>query len=251
MIRTLLAEDEPMARRTLRRFLDAVDWLEVVGEASDGNAAVEMIDRLDPELVFLDVRMPELSGLEVLEQIQSQPFIVFTTAYDQYAVAAFELEAVDYLLKPFGRRRFDKTLERLQRRLTTRAKIPSDLDRARAAFDARPLATLYARRGDAIIPIPTDSISHIEGADDYAAVHSGGDTYLIALRLGDLARRLDPRRFVSVHRSHIVNLDHVEAIRRFDERRLELLLDDGRSVRASRSGSIRLRRTARQSRPTT
>lgn len=244
-LRVVMAEDEPLARRTLRRFLDRSESIELVGEAADGREAVDMIDRLKPDLLFLDVRMPELSGLEVLKRIRHRPAIVFTTAHDEYAVAAFEVEAIDYLLKPFGRKRFEAALERIRRRLSSPSDTPADGDRARAALSGETLTTLYARRHGSIMPIPTRTISHIEGADDYCAVHAEGETHLVALRLKHLMRRLDRRFFVRIHRSHIVNLEHVDSIRSIDHRRLEVALRDGRRVTASRSGSTRLRRATK------
>jgi two-component system LytT family response regulator len=119
-LRTLIVEDEPEARRTLREYLDEAPWIEIVGECADGRDAAASIDRLTPDLVILDVHLPELSGLEVLERIRHQPEVVFATAYDQYAVAAFELGALDYLVKPFGRIRFRRMLERARRHLVDR-----------------------------------------------------------------------------------------------------------------------------------
>jgi len=226
----------------LRELVEEVDWLELVGEASDGNQAVERIDALHPDLVFLDVHMPEISGIEVLNRVEHQPAVVFTTAFDRYAVAAFELEAIDYLIKPFGRKRFHATLDRVRRRLSTGAEaLPPPLERAGAALGEGPLDRLFARKGDRIVPLRVSEVTRIEACDDYTEVHCRGDTFLLHLRLQDLELRLDPRRFVRVHRSHVINLDHVQQMRPFDPRRLEIHLIDGSKVLASRSGSRKLR----------
>ncbi len=240
-VRALIVEDEPLARRTLRELVEEVDWLELVGEASDGRQAVGLIDEQTPDLVFLDVHMPELSGIEVLNRIEHQPAVVFTTAFDRYAVAAFELEAIDYLIKPFGRKRFRGTLERVQRRLARPDGLPPPRERARSALAEGPLQRVFARKGSRIVPVRIDAVTRIAACDDYSEVHCRGETYLLHLPLVDFERRLDPAKFLRVHRSHVVNLDHVEQLRPYDDRRLEIRLIDGSSVVASRSGSQKLR----------
>lgn len=243
--RALIVEDEPLARQVLRDHLAEEDWLELAGEAADGLTAVRLIDELQPDLVFLDVRLPELSGLEVLERIRHRPAVVFTTAYDRYAVAAFELEALDYLVKPFGRRRFRATLERVRRKLEGGAPKPSAAESVRSALSGQPLRRLFAREGGRILPIPVDSIVRIEARDDYAEVHTAERSYLLHLSLTELEARLDPERFCRVHRSHILNLDHVALLQPHDDRRLLIRLKDGSRVIASRAASQRLRELIR------
>ena len=242
-IRALIAEDEPLARRTLWDYLGPVAWVECMGEAADGLEAVELIDRDRPDLVFLDVKMPELSGLEVLQRIRHRPAVVFTTAYDRYAVTAFELEALDYLLKPFSRKRFLATLERVRRRLEAPgAETASTVDRARRLLDARsPVTRVFAKKGERIVPIAVDDVSHFEAAGDYVKVHGGAESFLLHVTLTDLETLLDRGRFCRVHRSHVVNLDHVASMRPYDDRRLVVYLRDGSEVVASRSGSQSLR----------
>lgn len=244
VVRALVAEDEPHARQTLREYLGEVSWLELVGEAADGAEAVRLVDRLEPDLLFLDVRLPELSGLDVARRIRHSPEIVFTTAYDRFAVAAFELGALDYLLKPFGRARFETTLLRIQEHLQRKAE-PRAVERARHALAPESLRRLFARTRDRIVPIPVDSIRRIQAQGDYAEVHSAGGSHLIHVSLAALLARLDPDRFSQVHRSHIVNLDAVQHMRPYDERRLLLVLTDGSEVIASRAASEALRKLAR------
>ena len=241
IVRCLIVEDEPLARQVLWELVEEVDWLDAVGEAEDGPRAVDRIDSLRPDLVFLDVEMPGLSGLEVLETVRHRPAVVFTTAYNRYAVTAFELEAIDYLVKPFGRKRFQATLERVRRKWLEPETLARGPERVRAALGEGPLRRLFARLGDRIVPIPVAEIVHIEASDDYAVVHAGGRSHLLNLTLTQLEERLDPERFWRVHRSHIVNLDCVEQMRPYDDRRLVLLLKGGAQVIASRSGSQRLR----------
>jgi two-component system LytT family response regulator len=240
-IRALIVEDEPHPRRALRELVLAVDWLELVGEAADGRQAVERIDELRPDLLFLDVQMPELSGIEVLERIEHQPAVVFTTAFDRYAVAAFELEAIDYLIKPFGRRRFHATLDRVRRRLGDPEELPPPRERVRVALSGGPLRRVFARKGNRIVPLPIGQVTRIEACDDYTEVHCRGETFLLDLRLQELEQRLDPDRFIRVHRSHVNNLDHVKQMKPHGDRRLEIHLVDGSMVIASRSGSQKLR----------
>jgi len=242
-VSAVLVEDEPEARRSLREYLRGIDWIRIAGEAADGRTAVEMIDRLKPDLVFLDVQLPEMTGLRVLESVRHAPEVVFTTAYDQYAVAAFEIGALDYLVKPFGRERILKTAERLRQRMAA-AGVPAP-ERARAAFASGPLARLFARRGDRIVPILARDIRRIEAQGDYAEVHTPAGAFLLHLSLKEMATRLDPQHFLQVHRSHIVNLDAIDHLRPYDDRRLLIVLRDGSEIVASRTASERLRHGVR------
>jgi two-component system, LytTR family, response regulator len=239
-MKALIVEDEPLARRTLRSFLAEETDIELVGEATDGLSALEAIDRLTPDLVFLDVRLPELSGLEVLTLARHSPAVVFTTAFDRYAVAAFEHEAVDYLVKPFGRRRFRETLERVRRRVPAE-RTAASTSRLGEGLVERPLRRLFARAKGRIVQIPIEDVERIEGAGDYSEVHCASERYLVDLRLKTLDERLDDERFLRVHRSHIVNLDQIGEIYARDPHRLELRMASGAMVPASRSGSTRLR----------
>jgi two-component system, LytTR family, response regulator len=241
-IRTLIAEDEPLARGALRELIAEVTWLELVGEAADGHAAIRLIDQLRPDLVFLDVRMPERSGLDVLRAVQHRPAIVFTTAHHLYAVAAFELEALDYLLKPFGRNRFAATLERVRRRLPGGdAAFELPPPGGRVAVDERgALERIFAPHAGRIVPVRVADIVLLASEDDYTRVHAHGQQYLVGITLSAFERALDPARFCRVHRSAIVALDHVASIERCD-RRFVLHMRDGTAVVASRAGSQALR----------
>lgn len=243
IIRTLIVEDEPKARDMLREFAAGLPWLDVIGEAGDGRTAVRIIDELRPDLLFLDVQIPELSGLEVLERIEHGPEIIFTTAYEQYAVTAFELGALDYLLKPFGKRRFNQAMERVRRRYFEPHEVVKGLpsrDRALAALgqvSTQPIERFFVRdsRGR-ILQLSAHDITHLTAADDYVEVHASGSSYLVNLTMNQLERRLDPRCFQRVHRSHIVNLNHVRSIESVKPR-LILLMSDGSKVPVSRTGA--------------
>ncbi|HEY1251343.1 MAG TPA: LytTR family DNA-binding domain-containing protein [Thermoanaerobaculia bacterium] len=244
-IRALVAEDEAPARDSLREYLGATPGIEIVGEAVDGKSALALAEERRPDLLFLDVRLPELSGLEVARRIRHPAEIVFTTAYDRFAVAAFELGALDYLVKPFGRERLAAAVARVRTRLGERQGGVAAGDRARDSLAPGSLARLFARHGDRIVPIAAGGIRRIQAQGDYAEVHAAEGVFLIHVTLAELAARLDPARFRQVHRSHIVNLDAVAHMKPYDDRRLAITLHDGSVVVASRNASEELRRQAR------
>lgn len=189
------------------------------------------------------MRLPELGGLEVLERVRHRPLVVFTTAYDRYAVAAFKLEAVDYLVKPFGRERFLRTLQRVRRRLDGAGTedLPPAAARLREGMSRLPLRRLFARKGSRIVPVDLTGVDHLRASGDYVEIRAADESFLVQLSLSELQRRLDSSRFLRIHRSHVVNLDLVRSIERYDDRRLVVVLRSGRRVVASRSGSRRLR----------
>ncbi len=229
-IRTLIVEDEPLARQTLRDFIADVEWLELIGEASDGLQAIEKIEELKPDLIFLDVQIPELSGLEVLRRIKYKPAVVFTTAFEHYAVTAFELEALDYLQKPFGRERFHQTIERIQKRLTeseSKKETPETVE---------PLTRLFVRKKDLIFPLETEEIFWLEANGDYVNLHTADEKYMASGTLTEFSKRLDEQKFLQIHRSSIINLDHIEKIEELG-RTLLIYMKNGAEVQASRSGS--------------
>jgi two-component system LytT family response regulator len=242
-VRVLIAEDEAPARESLREYLATVPGLEIVGEAVDGRSALALAEARSPDLLFLDVRLPELSGLDVARRIRHRAEIVFTTAYDRFAVAAFEIGAIDYLVKPFGRERLASAVERALARLKQAPVFAGD--RARDSLTEGPLSRLFARHGDRIVPIAAAEIQRIQAQGDYAEVHATGGVFLIHVTLAELAARLDPARFRQVHRSHIINLDAVAHMKPYDDRRLAITLRDGSVVVASRSASEEMRKLAR------
>jgi two-component system, LytTR family, response regulator len=228
-VRALIIEDEPLAMQTLTDFAKKFAWLEIVGSASDGLMAVHLIDELKPQLIFLDVQMPEISGLEVLRRIKYQPFIVFTTAFDDYAMTAFEFEAIDYLQKPFGLERFRQTVERVKRRIKT---TPVQSIEA----NNEPISRIFVRDKRGLIPLAVDEIMLLKADDDYTIIYTKDSKYLVGTNLKDFAAKFNPDKFLRVHRSAVVNLDHIERIEE-DNRRLILYMKNGDEVQASRAGS--------------
>ena len=242
-IRAAIIDDEPLARQSLRKLIGATPWMVCIGEAADGIEGLELVQRERPGLAFLDVRMPGMTGIEMARRIEQSIAVIFTTAHDDYAVSAFELGAIDYLQKPFGEARFRTAIDRARQRLRGQSAEAAPL-RERMAFALElpsPLDRLFVRVRGAVVPLTVDSIERIEADDDYAALYSRGRRYLLYMKLGELATRLDPRRFVRVHRSHIVNLEYVASVSSIRGGRLEICMQDGVRVAASLSGSRLLR----------
>lgn len=217
MIRVLLVDDERMARYRLRVTLEARPTVRVVGECADGADAVEAIRELDPELLFLDVQMPELDGFEVVRTVgvARMPLTVFVTAHDQYALRAFDVNALDYLLKPFDDQRLLATLERAEARLGLhrRAEQRAQLAGLLAGLPAVvPLDRLLVKVDGQQLVVPVPEIDWAEAADNYVEIHVGPALHLVRGKLSALATRLDPRRFARVHRSTIVNVERVRAL---------------------------------------
>jgi two-component system, LytTR family, response regulator len=241
--RALVVDDEPLARRRLSELLAEFAEIEQVGEAVDGASAIAAIDRLRPDLVFLDVEMPEGTGLEVLNRVSHDPAVIFTTAHDKYAVSAFELQAVDYLLKPFGKERLSRALERL---------VPAGggggaAGRAREVLEAPrevPITRIIVRDRGRLVPVSVKDIVRLEANDDYTSVHVKGRVYLVYLALQDFERMLDPAKYLRVHRSHVVSLDHVAQFTPSDGGRFELEMTDGTRLPVSRAYAKSLRERA-------
>jgi two-component system LytT family response regulator len=241
--RTLIVDDESVARAGMRHMLAEVEWIECIGEAANGPAAVEAINTLKPELVFLDIQMPGLLGTEVMTRVQHQPFVVFTTAYAQHAVTAFELGALDYLLKPFGEDRLRSALTRI--RAAMGEPRTSSFDLFSEAMSHTPMSRLFVRSGRSIVPLNVSDIAWFEAVGDYIAAHVGASQHLLHVSLSQLEERLNPQKFMRIHRTHIVNLDHVAAFRRQPEGRMIAELDDGTILQVSRTKAQELRAQAR------
>ncbi|MBH9579246.1 LytR/AlgR family response regulator transcription factor [Inhella proteolytica] len=234
----LICEDEPLARETLRDFLAPWPALRLLGEACDGREALERIEALKPELVFMDIQMPELTGLEVLQRLQHRPALIFTTAYDQHAVTAFELNAVDYLLKPFTRERFDAAVQRV---LAEEEAAPADTLVRVLGGGQGPLTRILVRDRGHIFPLAVERIEHLKSDAKYTLITSGGQQYVVRVPLQELEQRLDPSRFLRIHRSAMVNLDFVDSMQADEQSQLELLMRDGTRLLANREVSRLLR----------
>jgi two-component system LytT family response regulator len=239
----LLADDEPLARRTLRAQLRDLGCGGTIHEAGDGETAIALANRERPDLIFLDIVMPGATGLQVLERLAYEPKVIFTTAHDQYAVTAFELGALDYVLKPFGRDRLERVLARV-RSMSVPAPEPV-FDRAKQTLrPARRLSKIFVRDGNRILPLAVANIERVQGADDYVTIVTPTREYLVSVRLSDLEAHLGAGNFLRIHRSHLINLEYVTSIQRCDTARFEVLMKSGVRIAASRAGSKRLRELA-------
>lgn len=240
-IRVLLADDEPLAREGMRLRLGLERDVEIVGEASDGPEAVEAVRRLEPDLLFLDIQMPGLDGFGVLGELAGSnlPVVVFVTAYDQFAVRAFEVNALDYLLKPYTAERFREALLRARRELAPGSGRP-DVERIARLLSSIEETGPYLERlavpvGDRFLVLKTAEIEYVEAASNYVSVNARGRAHLVRMKLSDLQKALDPKRFARIHRSTLVCLDRVMEVLPDGHGDYEVLLDTGRRLRMSRS----------------
>jgi two-component system, LytTR family, response regulator len=257
-LRAVIVDDEELSRQLLREYLWEAGGVEVVAECGDGFEAVKCIGELKPDLVFLDVQMPKLDGFEVLELIESSagssipagpsmpaaPAVIFVTAYDQYAMRAFEANAVDYLLKPFRLDRFKKALDRARARLhdpqPSPAVTPTELAAA-ARPPGQAVERIVVRDGSKVHIIPIAKLDYVEAQDDYAALHSEQKSYLKQQTIASLETQLDPQRFVRIHRSYIVNLERIARIEPYAKDSRVAVLRDGTQLPVSRSGYAKLK----------
>ena len=239
-VTALIADDEPVARRGLRAMLADIPWITCVGEATHGLETVTAIDTLMPDLVLLDIQMPGLIGTEVLDRVKHQPLVIFTTAYAQHAVTAFELGALDYLLKPFGPERLGAALDKVRAALGEPVPVPP-VERLREAMARGPMSRLFVRTGGNITPVPVSAVSWFEARGDYVAAHTGSGRHLLHVSLNHLESRLDPKQFLRIHRTHIVNLEQVESFKPAGKGRLEACLRDGTKLAVSRTRGREIR----------
>ncbi|MGB8474431.1 MAG: LytTR family DNA-binding domain-containing protein [Candidatus Acidiferrum sp.] len=239
-IRTLIVDDEDLARLVLRELLQTHPEIEIAAECGNGFEAVKAVAEYKPDLIFLDVQMPKLSGFDVLELIGTDTAVIFVTAYDQYAMRAFEVHAVDYLLKPIGRERFEAAIERARSRIGEKLPPPPDL-----AAAARPpkqfLDRLVVRDGTRVTLIPVGKLDYAEAQDDYVALASEGKKHLKQQTISSLEACLDPELFVRVHRSYVVNFERVVRIEPYGKDSRLAILRDGTRLPVSRSGYARLK----------
>jgi len=242
-VRAVIVDDEELARAVIREMLGAFPDIEIAAECANGFEAVKAVAETRPDLLFLDIQMPKLDGFEVLELIDvpggHSPAVIFCTAYDQYAMRAFDAHAVDYLLKPFGGERFRAAVERARARLGERSPRAADLAAA-ARPPERHTGRIVVRDGTRVHVIPVERLDYAVAQDDYVALHSGGKSHLKQQTIASLASALDPARFVRIHRSAVVNLERVARIEPYTKDSRVAVLEDGTRLPVSRSGYARL-----------
>jgi len=241
-LRALVVDDEEPARRLLAELLAGEDDVALVGECRNGFEAVQAIQTLTPDLVLLDVQMPKLDGFEVLELLEHPPAAVFVTAFDEHALRAFEVHAVDYVLKPVGRDRLDKALARARERLRDAAPGPAPRVLAQAARrPGEPLQRVIVKDGQNVHVIPVVRIDWIEAQDDYVAIHAERRTHLKNETLAEIEKALDPSRFVRIHRSYLLNIDRLTRLEPGASDTRVAVLADGQTLPVSRAGYVRLK----------
>ncbi len=239
MIKTLIVDDEPHAREILAEYLAEYPQFTVVGECANGYEAVKAAGERAPDLLFLDIQMPKLDGFEVLELLDVKPRVVFVTAYDEYAVRAFEVHALDYLVKPFTAERFAAVVARAEAAVLGSASQP--LADVAAAARKKPLQRIAFKEGGAIDVVPVQRIDYIEAQDDYVHVFTRGEKHVKQQTLTELEQLLDPARFVRVHRGYIVNLESLARVEPYAKDSRVVVLKDGARIPVSRAGYERLK----------
>jgi two-component system LytT family response regulator len=241
-LRVFIVDDEAPARALVREYLEAHAGVEIAAECANGFEAIKAANEQAPDVIFLDVQMPKLDGFEVLELLERPCAVVFVTAYDEYALRAFEANAVDYLLKPVSRERFDAALARARERAGTGAAAPPPAGAlAREARPAQMLERLLIRQEARVHVIPVEAVDYIEAQDDYVAIHAEGRSHLKNTRLAELEAGLDPRRFVRIHRSYLLNVDRLVRLELVAKDNRVAILRDGRTLPVSRSGYAKLK----------
>ena len=239
-VRVVIADDEPLARERLRMLLSGEDWIELVAECRDGASAIAAIQKFRPELVFLDVQMPGTSGFDVIDAVGADrmPFVIFVTAFDRYALRAFDVHALDYLLKPFDRDRFRDALARARDQIERRA--GGDLERRLLELvqdlkpAPQPLERFVVKAGGRVFFVRADEIEWIEAAGNYVKLHVGSDAHLFRETMNAIEAKLDPALFFRIHRSHIVNIERVRELQPWFNGEFVVFLRSGTRLTLSR-----------------
>jgi two-component system LytT family response regulator len=246
LLRVIIVDDEPLARAVVREYLGAHAGVSIVAECGNGFEAVKAVTELAPDLMFLDIQMPKLDGFEVLELLGRAVPVIFTTAYDQYALRAFDVHAVDYLLKPFSEERLAEALSRARSRVAGRdgSEDHAALDVAALVTAARPrqgpLERVLIRDGAQVHVIPVDRIDFVEAQDDYVSFLADGKSFLKDQTMAAVEAALDPARFVRIHRSYLLNIDRIARVELYAKDSRIAILRDGRKLPVSRAGYARL-----------
>jgi two-component system LytT family response regulator len=235
-LKTIIVDDEELARESLKDVLLKFPDIEIIAESSNGFEAIKDIQKLRPDLVFLDIDMPKLDGFDVIEVLEDPPFIVFVTAFNEYAIKAFETEAVDYLLKPVSAERLDKTIEKIKLKVRDNARETiSNLINSHGREKA-PIERILIKENFEVIIIPVEDILYIEAQDDYVEVHTIKGGHLKHERISRLEELLDPKSFCRIHRSYIINIDYLSKIEPAGRETREAVLKNGRRLPISKSG---------------
>jgi two-component system LytT family response regulator len=247
-MKVLIVDDESLARELVKNYLKDMPGIEALGECANGFEALKAVQELQPDLLFLDIQMPKIDGFELLEVLDAKPEIIFCTAYDQYAIRAFEMNAVDYLLKPFSRERFQQAVDKARHRLGTPSQshgTPSagPVDKLKQHLDdeRRQLERVVTRLGSKVTVIPVDRIYYIESADDYVMIHSELGNHLKEKTMKYFEEHLPGDRFIRIHRSYIVNISEIKSLELYSKDSYLAILKNGDKLKVSAEGYRRLR----------
>ena len=235
-IKCVIVDDEELARQLLAEYIGEYDNIEIVAECSSGREAIRKIDELKAELVFLDVQMPGMDGFDVLENIESDPFIIFCTAYDKYAIKAFEKNTIDYLLKPLDKARFDQAIKRASERIGNNESnfmhILEDLNtNTSPAFSQN----LFVQKSEKLVNLPVQNIVHLEASKDYTIISTKNEQFVSSTGISKIEEKLDPDIFIRIHRSTIINLQKLTEIEKFGSGSLAARMENGKTFTISRS----------------
>ncbi|HNX44371.1 MAG TPA: response regulator [Bacteroidales bacterium] len=243
-LKAIIVDDEPLARDIVRKFLSGNENIEVTAECADGFDALKAIRETKPDLVFLDIQMPKIDGFELLEVLEEKPGIIFTTAYDQFAIKAFEMNAVDYLLKPFSKERFDAAVNKAVSRVNAKVTAPgANVDRLQQHYDASrgTIDRVVTRLGSKVTVTAVDKIRYIESQDDYVMIYSESGSHLKEKTMKYFEEHLPSDTFVRIHRSYIINLSQIAAIEPYSKDTHLITLKCGAKLKASSEGYKKLR----------
>jgi len=243
-IKVIIIDDEQPATELISAYLQKIGGYEIAGICHDGFSALKSIQELNPDLIFLDVQMPKLTGFEMLELIENPPVIIFTTAFDEFAIKAFEMNAVDYLLKPFSRDRFAASLEKAAQQLVFRKQNHKSSRKTNdATVEIAPdiLERIVVKKNNKIFVLSASAITHFEAYDDYVIIHSDGQRFIKQKTMQFYDQHLDPKKFIRIHRSWIVNVECIDQIMLWEKETYMVKLKDGSELRASRAGYKRLK----------
>src|ERR1700712_593484 len=243
MKRVLIIDDEPLARMVVLEYLQDFKEIEVLGECNDGFEGLKAIQQYQPDLIFLDVQMPKINGFEMLELVENPPAVIFTTAFDEYAIKAFETHAVDYLLKPFGKERFGKAVEKWLNQSTPAQtqKVADEMLNSVVSASPAQHERIVVKTGTKVKIIPVQDVQYLEADDDYVSVFTQDGSYLKNKTMNFFEQTLDPRQFVRVHRSYMIAIQQITRIDPYEKDAHLAILKSGAKIPVSKTGYVKLK----------
>jgi two-component system, LytTR family, response regulator len=240
-LKTVIVDDESLARNLIKSFMKDLEDVELIGECENGFEGVKMINELKPDLVILDIQMPKITGLEMLELLDHKPEVIFSTAYDQYAIKAFEHNAVDYLLKPFSKERFNEAIKKVAERISKGDSTSESTNRLSEEMGGSFLERIVVKDRSKINIIPVNQIIYIEAMDDYVMIYTPGGRFIKQKRMKNLEKALNPSEFVRIHRSYIVKVNEIKELQQYEKESYIVILNNKTKLKVSKSGYKKLK----------